>query len=138
MIFEYRVAARVLTALLGHDSIPGLGGPVHEVRLQQRIFDRRLDDVVVISKPETGPLVTLDCPVSTSTAFWAELWRDFPDRPRDLRGMLRRNGAESLGHPGESTWLSNWLSDVKTGDSAEPPVSLSRFRNRRSPSYSRS
>src|SRR5215467_9958774 len=45
-IYEYRVAAVVLAALLRGDRVIGLEVPVTEVRLQQRIAGSYLDDVI--------------------------------------------------------------------------------------------
>lgn len=47
-IYEYRVAAVVLAALRG-DRVIGLEVPVTEVRLQQRIADSYLDDVIAVA-----------------------------------------------------------------------------------------
>lgn len=48
-IYEYRVAALVLAALLRGDRPEGLDVPVTEVRLQQRIAGSYLDDVIAIA-----------------------------------------------------------------------------------------
>ena len=48
-IYEYRVAAVVLAALLRGDRVIGLEVPVTEVRLQQRIAGSYLDDVIAVA-----------------------------------------------------------------------------------------
>jgi tetratricopeptide (TPR) repeat protein len=58
VIFEYRVAATVLAAVLRGDRVEGLDIPVTEVRLQQRNSDYALDDVVAFARrAERGPVV---------------------------------------------------------------------------------
>ncbi|HCT76301.1 MAG TPA: hypothetical protein DGT23_06870 [Micromonosporaceae bacterium] len=50
-LYEYRVAAILLTHLLAGSHPPGLLVPVHRVGLQQRVRGYYLDDVVVFGEP---------------------------------------------------------------------------------------
>ena len=57
-LFEYRVAAIMLTHLLAGTHPPGLLVPVVAVGLQQRVRGHLLDDVVVYGEPPPGSLCT--------------------------------------------------------------------------------
>lgn len=57
-LFEYRVAAIVLTHLLCGTHPPGLLVPVVGVGLQQRVRGHLLDDIVVYGEPPPSPLCT--------------------------------------------------------------------------------
>ena len=59
-IFEYRVAAVVLTALLRGDRVEGLTVPVTAVRLQQSNFGYPLDDLVVRASSLDGRPLTVE------------------------------------------------------------------------------
>lgn len=65
-IFEYRVAAVVLAALLRGDRPPGLEVPVTEVRLQQRIAGHYLDDVIAIADHPGAVCLQVDFQVKRS------------------------------------------------------------------------
>lgn len=57
-IFEYRVAAVALAAMLCRKSIVGLGGPVESVGLQQRPFGHFLDDITARGHTGVQKLIT--------------------------------------------------------------------------------
>jgi hypothetical protein len=68
-IFEYRVAAIVLAALLRGDRIEGLDLPVTRVGLQQRIAGHQLDDVVAYAEAGDGtPPLTVEIQVKRRVA----------------------------------------------------------------------
>jgi hypothetical protein len=67
-IFEYRVAAVVLAALLRGDRVEGLDLPVTRVGLQQRIAGHQLDDVVASAEGGDGTPLTVEIQVKRRVA----------------------------------------------------------------------
>jgi tetratricopeptide (TPR) repeat protein len=67
-IFEYRVAAVVLAALLRGDRIEGLDLPVTRVGLQRRIAGHQLDDVVAAAEGGDGAPLTVEIQVKRRVA----------------------------------------------------------------------
>jgi len=57
-LFEYRVAAIVLSYLLAGGHPPGLSVPIIGMALQQRVRGHLLDDIVMDGEPGPHPLCT--------------------------------------------------------------------------------
>jgi energy-coupling factor transporter ATP-binding protein EcfA2 len=122
-IFEYRVAAVVLAALLRGDRVPGLEVPVTEVRLQQRIADHYLDDVIAIADhPGEAPLqVDFQVKRSLNPVPSDEEWQSVVEQCLDTleanrdRVVARHHlfGLAARGHAGhleELKELTRWAS----------------------------
>lgn len=67
-IFEYRVAALALAALLRGDRVEGFAVPMVEVGLQQRIAGNYLDDIVVYGEGGDGLPVQIEFQVKRTVA----------------------------------------------------------------------
>ena len=78
-IFEYRVAAVVLAALLRGDRVEGLTVPVTGVRLQQSHFGYTLDDLVVRASSPGGEPLVLEFQVKRTIqpSLHDDEWRSF-------------------------------------------------------------
>jgi hypothetical protein len=76
-LFESRVAAVVLAALLGGDCVAGLSARVVEVALQQRAAGSHLDDIVIFGRDADGSTVQVDFEVKRMLvpAAGSPVWR---------------------------------------------------------------
>lgn len=120
-IYEYRVAAIVLAALLRGDRVEGLEVPVTEVRLQQRIAGSYLDDVIAVA--EHGGAVALQVdfqvkrtvdPVPSDTEWQSVMAECIAALAADPDGVRRRDHLLGLaarahaGHLAELAELTRW------------------------------
>jgi hypothetical protein len=101
-VFEYRVAAVVLAALLRHDGIIGLGGPVETVGLQQRALGYQLDDIVVKGLTPSGMELVVENqvkrdlhPVASNDDFRAVIRQSLTALEQDAEGFA--HGRHRLG-----------------------------------------
>lgn len=89
--FENLVAARYLAGLLTEATLPGIGGTVVAVALQQRDFGEPLDDIIVDFRSATGALSRLSVQCKKSlTVSVAATNTDFREVVRDSLATLRK------------------------------------------------
>jgi len=120
-IYEYRVAAVVLAALLRGDRVIGLEVPLTGVRLQQRIAGSYLDDVIAVADHPGAARLQVDIQVKRTAdpvrgdREWksvvgqclATLAED-PDGVRNRHHLLALAARAPAGHLEELAELSRW------------------------------
>jgi len=120
-IYEYRVAAVVLAALLRGDRVEGLEVPVTEVGLQQRIAGSYLDDVTAVAEHAGAVLLRVEFQVKRavdpvpSNAEWRSViaqciaaFEADPDGVRRRHHLLGLAARAHAGHLGEVAELTRW------------------------------
>jgi len=120
-IYEYRVAAVVLAALLRGDRVEGLEVPVTEVGLQQRIAGSYLDDVTAVAEHAGAVLLRVEFQVKRavdpvpSDAEWRSViaqciaaFEADPDGVRRRHHLLGLAARAHAGHLGEVAELTRW------------------------------
>ena len=153
-IYEYRVAAIVLAALLRGDRVIGLEVPVTEVRLQQRIAGSYLDDVIAAADHPGAVRLQVDFQVKRavdpvpSDAEWksvigqcVDTLAEDPDGVRSGHHMLALAARAPAGHLEELAELTRWAREhdnpasfttVITAPSGAPNASVrNRWRHLR-------
>jgi hypothetical protein len=120
-IYEYRVAAVVLAALLRDGRVIGLEVPVTEVRLQQRIAGSHLDDVIAVADHPGAVRLQVDIQVKRaadpvpSDAEWKSVIRqglaalaEDPDGVRNRHHLLALAARAPRGHLEDLAELTRW------------------------------
>ncbi|WEO94653.1 hypothetical protein A6P39_011915 [Streptomyces sp. FXJ1.172] len=124
------MAALVLAALLRRDRVTGLEVPLTEVRLQQRIADHYLDDVIAVAEHDDATPLQVDFQVKRrvdpvpSDKEWQsvvgqciETLRADPERVRDQHHLLGLAARGHAAHLSELADLTRWAREHDDVDS---------------------